>query len=176
MNRAIIERADGGISVIIPAAGYDAAQLATEQLEKTALFETITDDDGNFLRVDRTDTETLLAICNDDGTDPDDPVIYLIPPTRTYRDCWRKNKHGCAVDMTEARKVRVDELRAIRKIKWPAVDAARNRAVEHDDSVAMEKVKTDSKKMRDMPVDVLPDLDAITDPEELSVFIPVSLE
>jgi hypothetical protein len=168
--RAVIKRADGGISIIVPASGYDIATLVREHLKESAIFTT----DGDGITV-RTDTEELVAICNEDGTDPDNGAV-IIPASRTYRDCWHKSGDGCAVDMVEARKARTDELRVVRAEKWPDIDARRNRAAEDGDDAAMAQVKIDAKKLRDMPVDVQSELNAITDPEALKARIPVSLK
>ena len=176
MSRAVIKRAYGGVSVIIPAPGFDAQVLAEARIAKTSI-PAMLDEFGTEITPAQP-TETLAGITDDEGNDEQNPTVQLVPTTRAYRDRWHVGGAGVVeVDMVAARADKLAEIRNLRdeSPKWGPIDVKRNKALAARNDVLVAEAEAEAQILRDLPTTVQPRLDAITDPDALLVFVPDEL-
>lgn len=86
----------------------------------------------------------------------------------SYREAWRDVDGQIVVDMVEARKIRLNELRALRVSELERLDHAVNDAADLGDSLREKTARRRRVALRDMPLILAPALEAATSVEELS--------
>jgi|1_EtaG_2_1085319.scaffolds.fasta_scaffold31466_2 hypothetical protein len=91
------------------------------------------------------------------------------------RNAWRMSNDGSSIDidMTIARANKTDKIREPRNKKLENLDMEYMRADEVGDDDTKNSIKTKKQILRDIPATIQPDLEAITDPEELQNFEPI---
>lgn len=80
-----------------------------------------------------------------------------IPQDRTFRDAWALAGNAIVHDMTKARSIKRDQLRALRAPILAELDTAYQRADETKDEAAKTKIAADKQKLRDATAN--PDID-----------------
>lgn len=94
-------------------------------------------------------------------------------PDLYWRDQWVADGQGFKIDMSSARKKRIDDLREIRDARLSDLDVEYMRKHEGNDEIGMKKISSLKNKLRDMPKNI--NLDKIKTPFELKDFIPSEL-
>lgn len=96
-----------------------------------------------------------------------------LPYAGNMRGAWRQDGAAApVVDMVRARPIKTDLIRPERNKRLAALDVDYMRADESGDTEKKEKITTLKQKLRDLPVTIQPDLDAIDSPETLDAFDP----
>jgi hypothetical protein len=144
MKHIAYTRPDGGVSVIVPAPKAQRPdETEAEFMARVALA--VPPDASNV-----TETDTL--------------------PSRAYRNAWRLSGGKVEHDMTLARQMKLDELRAVRDAKLAVTDGPFLRAQEHGDQTEIERLKSLRQRLRDIPQTTR--LAEVTDPDALKAFTP----
>ena len=92
-----------------------------------------------------------------------DASSLTVPTDRTFRGAWQFNGAAVEIDMTAAREIHRDNLRAERKPLLEALDVAYMRALEDDTGTV--DITAEKQALRDVTAD--PRIDAATTPDEL---------
>lgn len=94
-------------------------------------------------------------------------ALGAVPASRAFRDCWREAGGVCVVDLTLARAVRLDQIRAIRDAWLAALDVEQLRGRE---------VEAEKQALRDLPETILRrgDLEALS-ADDLAEWLPPEL-
>lgn len=95
------------------------------------------------------------------------------PAARTFRDAWVSKGGKIDVDMSRARDIQRNRIRAARKTAMAILDVESARAFEDQDDAARADVSLKKQLLRDAPAD--PRIDAATTPEELAAIWPDGL-
>lgn len=96
-----------------------------------------------------------------------------VPQDRAFRGAWELSVDGVMVNLTKARSLHRDRLRAIRRPLLLALDAEYLRADERGDITAKAAVAQRKQALRDITAD--PAIDAASTPAELKAAIPEAL-
>lgn len=96
-----------------------------------------------------------------------------LPTDRYFRDAWRDGSGVVSIDMTAAREVHKDKLRAQRAPKMAELDVAYMRALETADAAGAAAIALQKQALRDCTDD--PAIAAATTPDELKAVIPDAL-
>lgn len=90
------------------------------------------------------------------------------------RFAWRQDGPSAPVfDMPKARVIKTDQIRVERKMRFTVLDVDYMRADEPPGDIAeKDRIIAVRKRLRDLPVTIQPDLDAITTPEALDAWQP----
>jgi hypothetical protein len=96
---------------------------------------------------------------------------YSIPSERTFREGWEANSDTgvISVNMTKAKDIWRDKIRAAREEPLKALDTAYMKALESGSSTT--QIIADKQALRDAPA--LESIDAATTPEELKAIQPI---
>lgn len=96
---------------------------------------------------------------------------YQIPAERTFRDGWEANADTGVinVNMTKAKDIWRDKIRAAREEPLKALDTAYMKALESGSSTT--QIIADKQALRDAPA--LSSIDAATTPDELKAIQPI---
>ncbi len=105
--------------------------------------------------------QTLINI----NGDVRDAASLTVPADRTFRGAWHFNGNAVEVDMTKARDIHRDALRAERNPRFDALDAEWFRAAETADTDAQASVAAQKQALRDVTDDAR--IDAATTPDAL---------
>lgn len=99
----------------------------------------------------------------------------ILPHRGNLRNAWRMkaDKGGVEMDMAKAREIKTDLIRAARAPRLEALDVEYMRAIEAGDTARQSDIAAKKQTLRDLPVTVQPDLEAIADPAALDAFEPV---
>jgi hypothetical protein len=89
----------------------------------------------------------------------------LLPVDRTFRDAWAIDGDAIAVDMSRAREIQRNRLRALREPVLAALDVDMLRAIESQDAQAQARIAAQKQALRD--VTRVPEIDAADSPEDL---------
>lgn len=150
-RRILYTRPDGGVSVVCPTKEY-LAQFPTELGGLAAVI-------AKDVPGDATD----VRIC--EGVD--------LPPSRRFRDCWRRVGTGLPqVDMLLARTQRMNEVRWQRGPKLTKSDVDLLKALEAGNTTLQASLKTYRQALRDIPQTQQAAMDACTTPEQLETWAP----
>lgn len=109
-------------------------------------------------------TEAELVALPDNWTPPDD---------RSFRNAWVMSGKAMSVDMSKARDIHRDRLRALRAPKLAALDADYLKADETGDSVSKVRIAAEKQALRDVTAD--PAIEAAKTPLELKSVLPAAL-
>lgn len=99
---------------------------------------------------------------------------YEVPSERTFRNAWTIDNPASGVitvDMTKAREIWRDKIRAARELEFARLDAEFMKALETDADTSA--IAAQKQALRDAPSD--PAIDAATTPEELKNVRPAGL-
>ena len=152
MRRRVVTRADGSVAVIIP------AQDARRPDEP---------DDEFYERVF---TETMARQPDWAGCAHVD-IATDAQPSRRFRNAWHVDGDVLTVNMTKARPLRLEEIRAERNARLKASDGDVLREQEQK-GPKLVKLTSYRQSLRDLPQVVGPALDALATPEDLDAFQP----
>ena len=95
---------------------------------------------------------------------------YEIPAERTFREGWQANDDGTiTVNMTKAKDIWRDKIRAARDPELAKLDAEFMKALEAGSSTT--QIIADKNTLRDAPSHA--DIDAATTPDELKAVQPI---
>jgi hypothetical protein len=96
---------------------------------------------------------------------------YQIPAERTFRDGWEADADTgvISVNMTKAKDIWRDKIRAAREEPLKALDTAYMKALESGSSTT--QIVSDKQALRDAPA--LASIDAATTPDELKAIQPI---
>ena len=100
----------------------------------------------------------------------------LLPYEGNLRDAWSNPADDTSppfIDMQKAHTLKMAEYRRRRLIVLADLDIAYQRADEQGDTNAKTLIAVEKQKLRDMPVNSLPIMTAITEPEALDNYDPV---
>jgi len=100
-------------------------------------------------------------------------ALEQLPDDRYFRNAWRDDG-AISVDMSKAREIHRDRLRALRKPLLADLDIAYMRAQEAGDTKVATDVVAQKQTLRDCTDD--PRIDAAATPEELKAVIPDALK
>lgn len=157
MQVILYARADGGVSIVRP------------------VINTHTLVDGEIVPIPETLTEEAALIRAMNGLPPevDRNAAFVvdesaIPTDRTFRDAWVLTADALAVDMTKARDIHRDRIRAARAPLLAAADVAYLRALEAGQNTAA--IVARKNALRDAPND--PAIDAAATPAALAAIWP----
>ena len=92
-----------------------------------------------------------------------DASSITVPTDRTFRGAWQFSGAAVEIDMTAARDIHRDNLRAERKPLLEALDVAYMRALEDDTGTV--DITAEKQALRDVTED--PRIDAAATPDEL---------
>src|SRR5262249_3313396 len=146
MKRILIERSDGGVSVM---------ELIGEAAPEEEIAKWEESSPGMFVAWNEIDSAEL-------------------PASREFRDAWVPDGDGgVMVDMTKARAIQMDRIRAARAEAFKPLDIEFMRAVERNDRAAEDQIAALKQRLRDLPQTF--DLSAATTPEELGTLWPPEL-
>lgn len=140
-------RPDGGVSFIRPLISRD--------------------DPPGFGEADALERATRDVPPNATNVSVHDPGLL---PSRRFRNAWRKSKDGVIVHVAMARAIRLGEIRERRNALLAASDVAALKA--QDTGSGQPALAAYRNALRDLPVTVQPELDAITDVEALAAYEP----
>lgn len=142
MNKRITYASpDGGVCIVIPA---PQARLADES-------------EGAFLaRIAAKDVPAGVTFEVKD--------VSEIPTDRTFRGAW---KPDMTVDMSKARNIHRDALRAQRAPRLAALDVAYQRADESGDAATKAAIRAEKQMLRDITAH--PSIEAASTPDELKL-------
>ena len=147
-KRIVYTRADGGCSIVTPAPNGKRPG----------------ENDAAFLA-------RLIAGLPADTKDVCVVNVNAIPVDRTFRDAWRNNGSGKPeVDMSAARELWRDRMRAARVPKLAALDVEYQRADETGDTARKADVARRKQVLRDVTAD--PRIEAAATPDELKAVWP----
>lgn len=90
-----------------------------------------------------------------------------VPTDRMFRAAWRDTGSTLEVDMTIARGIWLEEARRLRSTKFDQLDKDWMRAMGQGDKAEAERVESERQKLRDLPDELLPDVEAARDLVEL---------
>lgn len=139
----VIQRTDGGVSIMRPEAWEDVA-VKLEKWKRTHVGEYV-----SHHEVDEAD----------------------IPTDRSFRNAWTRDGKTVAHDMEKCRNIHRERLRLARAPKLAALDVEYQRADEADDKAAKVSIAKQKQSLRDVTAD--PRIDAATTPEELKAVWPL---
>lgn len=94
-----------------------------------------------------------------------------VPQDRYFRNAW---KTDLKVDMTKARDIHRDKLRALRAPKFVILDIAYQLADEQGDVAAKQVIAVKKQALRDVPTD--PAIDMASTPADLKAVLPAALQ
>ena len=94
-----------------------------------------------------------------------DASSLTVPTDRTFRGAWQFNGAAVEIDMTAARDIHRDNLRAERGPKLDALDVDYMKALEDSDTAAQQAIVGVKQVLRDVTADAR--IDAATTPDEL---------
>lgn len=95
-----------------------------------------------------------------------------LPTSKIFRQAWRDDGSKIQVDMPIARNIHLDRLRLLRNEKLKRLDVEYMKALELNDAELMDSIRTLKQRLRDMPADCRPELEAIETPDELKDYKP----
>lgn len=96
----------------------------------------------------------------------------VIPTDRAFRNAWKSDPAGIAVDMAKAKAIHLDRMRAARAPLLAALDVESVRATEDKDNAKLAEVKAAKQALRDV---TNVDLSAADTPEKLKEIWPAEL-
>ena len=94
-----------------------------------------------------------------------DASSLTVPADRTFRGAWQFSGNAVDIDMTAARDIHRDNLRAERAPKLQALDVDYMMALEDGDTAAQQAIVGVKQVLRDVTAD--PRIDAAATPDEL---------
>jgi hypothetical protein len=94
-----------------------------------------------------------------------DAASLTVPQDRVFRGAWQFNGDAVEIDMTKARDIHRDNLRAERDPRLEALDTAWFRAAETNDTAAQLDIAAQKQALRDVTAD--PRIDAASTDNEL---------
>lgn len=159
--KIIVSRKDGGVSIMtLQDHAAEANKLAPNQIETIVQAEL-----AQWSKVDQ-DAVVSWRMMED----------AAIPDDRTFRNAWRDTTPEAVidVDMTKARDIQRDRLRAMRDPMLAELDTAYMRADETGDTAKKQDIAVRKQVLRDVTDD--PAIEAASTPEELKAVIPAALE
>jgi hypothetical protein len=74
-----------------------------------------------------------------------------LPTDRYFRNAWEWTEDAVRVNMTKARAIHMDSIRAIRDKNLASLDLPFMRAVENGDQAAQKRIATQKQALRDIP-------------------------
>ena len=146
INQRIVYRDGDGVSVVMPTPEFCANPANT--------------------------IDMLLKKCVPEGVHFEVHQAEDMPTDRYFRNAWKLDG-GVSVDLEQAQKIHMINLRVIRNEKLAELDVPFQRALEDKDIIMQDNIATKKNKLRDMPRNV--DLSGLT-LEEIKAFIPKILE
>lgn len=187
MKKIIFTRPDGGLSVVHPAEGARLAVSVT-LADGTRLVASAPQPVDRYLRrwpvagaiPEWAETEEAFVTRIAGKDVPADAMGVRIvdenalPSDRGFRDAWSASDSGIVIDMSKAREIHKNHLRAMRQPLLEALDIDYIKAQERGDTVAMASITTKKQVLRDVPAD--PAIQAATTPEQLKAVLPVVLK
>jgi len=174
-KRAIFERVDGGISVIIPAPKNRLGVFKVGEAFHTISLDRGT---GKFIEFAETEDEWLQRTVKEGvpklsklkGAKRLDDCLTTDLPNRRFRNCWRNKEGLTKVDMVLARVQRMSEVRVERDERFKAFDNEWMKFKGQGNEAEASKVEAKRETLRNIPNNLK--LDAIKTPEELEKFEP----
>ena len=146
MKVRIIQRKDGGISIVHPAP-KSKREDETEEQWLDRVFAKATPKRAIFEDIDKS----------------------KVPLDRTFREAWTHNGRGIEIDMPKAKAIHVERWRLARKPLLDALDVEYMRALEDGNTVKMAELKAKKQALRDVTkIDLL----VVTTPDELKKVWP----
>jgi hypothetical protein len=115
----------------------------------------------------------MTTYVNINGETRDAASLEFPTTKRTFREAWQFEGNVITVDMTKAREIVRDKLRAERAPKLAQLDTDWFRAAETANTDAQASIATQKQALRDITSHVA--IDNATTPEELSVITLDSL-
>lgn len=151
MKRIFYTRPDGGVSVVCPAPEF------------MACFES--------------EAEGIAAVraksVPADATNIREGDVADLPRRGSFRNAWEQTGATAPeVDMPKARAIKTNLIRPERNKRLVALDIDYMRADEAGNIPEKERIAVVKQELRDLPVTIQSDLDAIDQPEELEVYEP----
>ena len=151
-KRIVYTRPDGGVSVVVPAPNFVA-----EFPDETAAIASIRAKD---VPVDATNVEVIEQA--------------EIPTSRVFRNAWEKSGMGPpTVNMPKARIIKTDNIRVERDTRLEQADNDLKIAQDGNNGAEQARVRARREALRDLPITIQSDLDAITGPDELDAYEPI---
>lgn len=93
---------------------------------------------------------------------------------KTFRGAWKHANGKAEVDMSKAREIHKNNLRALREPKLAALDVEMVRALEENDTQKIAQIKAKKQSLRD--VTAHPSIAAAQTPEQLKQAVPQVLK
>jgi hypothetical protein len=150
-SRIIYTRPDGGVSVVVPAPNFIADFAGTEAEAMAAV-------QAKSVPADAIEAEIV--------------DVTVISSDRAFRDAWVKKGGRIEVDIPKARAIKTDQIRPERNERLATLDIDYMRADESGDTSEKQRIANVKQTLRDLPATIQPDLDAISQPEELEAYEP----
>ena len=174
MKRIAYTAADGTVAVVHPAPQNMRPARSKIVQEQVSEFQWT---EREEIIPGETEEEFLTRIMAKDVPADAANVAVIEPEELPYRgglrDAWRQAGEAAPhVDMTLARAIRTDRVRAERDTRLAAEDIAFTRALGANDAAGQAAVEARRQALRDLPAAIQPDLDAITDPAALDAYQP----
>jgi len=153
MEKIIIKRADGGTSILQPSSKHDFTLDAAAQRD-----------------VDEWDRTSPSPAVSWRRTSSDN-----VPTDKEFRNAWTDDNPGetVDVDISKAKVIQTDRIRASRDAKWPDFDK-RYLIAEHD-SADLTTLNTERQTLKDIPNNAQIDIDSATDVAALKAAWPSEL-
>lgn len=150
MTSIVIERADGGVSIM--------HLIEAEATPESIAAEITKWEEGSNLKA-----QSWHEI---------DPAA--LPADRTFRGAWIHGGAGrVTIDMDKARPIQMDRIRAARDVRLRALDIETGKAVGKGDAAAAADIEARKQALRDIPQTV--DLSKAVTPDDLKAIWPEGL-
>ena len=143
MKRIVLQKPDGSILVVTPAADVVEGETETEYLDRIA-------------------ARTLAAVPSFAGCVRLADVELSDIPGRRFREAWRQVGGGIGVDLPSARSIVMADLRAERNRRLTETDAEKNRLDDVGTSQEKNALRVRRQALRDLPVVVAAEIAAMT--------------
>ena len=132
------------------------------------------------VRAARTEEDTvekyLAAIVAKDPINDAVETTYIeraaLPTRGSFRNAWRVKEGKVSVDMTEARTIKIDQIRKDRDRRLTALDVPYMRADESGNTAEKQKIIALKQTLRDLPVTIQYSIGSIETSEELDRWQP----
>ncbi len=118
------------------------------------------------------DRHAMIALSSDPSlkecTRLSDHDIDALPATRRWRNCWRHDGKGVAIDLALTKEQRLAEIRLERNAALDGTDKDMARLNEIGTAEQVAAMKAYRQQLRDIPATVQPDLDKSATPDEVA--------
>ena len=100
--------------------------------------------------------------------------ISAVPSTRTFRNAWVMNQAGTGVmiDLQKAKNIAIDRVKEIVDKQLKAIRPAWEEAVDNNDTILMNQIKSDRADIRNTLTNKINDINACTTAAEVESYLP----